>query len=164
MFDNHDFRMSGSITTMDIQCAKDELDNAIPFHTLLDVSANKFKAELAHKGTLSHRHRPTAEVLRASKMRRSVSTASNFSSITSFHTVMESSYLVKILQVFYIYLDFWFPQPDESLEESREATPDSDSGYVVSTVTTTSRVSHLFTEKDNPLPPQQGVSYHFTRS
>ena len=67
--------------------AKEELDRAVPFHTLLDVSANKAKAELAHKGALSMRHRPSTEALRSAVMRRSVSAASNFSSTTSFHTV-----------------------------------------------------------------------------
>jgi len=38
-------------------------------------------------------------------------------------------------------------QADESLEISREATPDSDSGYVVSTVTTTTRINPSLNEK-----------------
>ena len=78
---------SNNSSKMDLRRTKEELDNAIPFHTLLDVSANKSKAQLAHKGTLGQRHRPSAEALRASVMRRSVS--SNFSSNTSFHTVSE---------------------------------------------------------------------------
>ena len=73
------------IASMDHRKTKEELDQAIPFHTLLDVSASKSKALLAHKGTLGQRHRPSADALRASVMRRSVSTASNFSS--SYHTV-----------------------------------------------------------------------------
>ena len=64
------------------------LDRAVPFHTLLDISANKSKAELAHKGTMSLRSRPSSEALRSAVMRRSVSAASNFSSATnSFQTV-----------------------------------------------------------------------------
>ena len=37
----------------DMASAKEELDEAVPIHTLLDVSANRSKAELAHKGLLS---------------------------------------------------------------------------------------------------------------
>ena len=59
--------------------AKEELDQAVPFHTLLDVSANKSKAELAHKGILSQRQRPSQEALRATVLRKSVSTMSNAS-------------------------------------------------------------------------------------
>ena len=40
---------------------KQELDNAIPFHILLDVSANRSRAKLAHKGMLTTRHRPSEE-------------------------------------------------------------------------------------------------------
>ena len=63
----------------DMASAKEELDQAVPFHTLLDVSANKSKAELAHKGILSQRQRPSQEALRASVLRKSVSTLSNAS-------------------------------------------------------------------------------------
>jgi hypothetical protein len=48
----------------------------------LDISAHKSKAELAHKGTMSLRSRPSSEALRSAVMRRSVSAASNFSSNT----------------------------------------------------------------------------------
>jgi len=64
--------------------AKEELDKAIPFHSLLDVSANKSRAELAHKGLLSSRHRPSQEALRAAMMRKSIS---HTSSTASFQTV-----------------------------------------------------------------------------
>ena len=40
---------------------KEELDSAIPFHILLDVSANRSRARLAHKGMLTTRHRPSEE-------------------------------------------------------------------------------------------------------
>lgn len=63
----------------DMASAKEELDKAVPFHTLLDISANKSKAELAHKGILSQRQRPSTEALRASVLRKSVSTLSNTS-------------------------------------------------------------------------------------
>jgi hypothetical protein len=42
-------------------------------------------------------------------------------------------------------------QPSESLEESREATPDSDSGYVIATVTTTTTATPLATPLVTPL-------------
>ena len=48
-------------------------------------------------------------------------------------------------------------QPSESVEESREATPDSDSGYVISTVTTTTTSSTPTpnqSNKQSPSPPQ----------
>jgi hypothetical protein len=78
---------------MDLRKTKEELDSAIPFHTLLDVSATKSKAQLAHKGTLGQRHKPSAEALRASILKRSVSTASNFSSNASFHTVRNGKFV-----------------------------------------------------------------------
>ena len=43
------------------ETTKEELDNAIPFHILLDVSANRSRAKLAHKGMLTSRHRPSEE-------------------------------------------------------------------------------------------------------
>ena len=43
------------------------------------ISANKSKAELAHKGILSQRQRPSQEALRATVLRKSVSTLSNAS-------------------------------------------------------------------------------------
>ena len=63
----------------DMASAKEELDAAVPFHTLLDVSANRSRAELAHKGTLMQRQRPSQEALRATVLRKSVSTLSNAS-------------------------------------------------------------------------------------
>ena len=63
----------------DMASAKEELDAAVPFHTLLDVSANRSRADLAHKGTLSQRQRPSQEALRATVLRKSVSTLSNAS-------------------------------------------------------------------------------------
>ena len=72
---------------MDLKRTKEELDNAVPFHTLLDVSATKSKAQLAHRGTLGQRHRPSNEALKRSILRRAPSNASNFSSNASFHTV-----------------------------------------------------------------------------
>ena len=56
----------------DMASAKEELDEAVPIHTLLDVSANRSKAELAHKGLLSQRQRPSTEALRATVLRKSV--------------------------------------------------------------------------------------------
>ena len=55
---------------------KDELDKLFPFHKLLDVSAGKSKAELAHKGAMSQRTKPTSDALRTSILRRSVSASS----------------------------------------------------------------------------------------
>jgi hypothetical protein len=56
---------------------------------------------------------------------------------------------------------FFSLQPCESVEESREATPDSDSGYVISTVTTTTTSSSTSStptpnqsNKQSPSPPQ----------
>ena len=63
----------------DMASAKEELDEAVPIHTLLDVSANRSKAELAHKGLLSQRQRPSTEALRATVLRKSVSTLSSAS-------------------------------------------------------------------------------------
>ena len=68
------------LTTDDSLDPSDVLDRAVPPHTLLDVSAGRSKAELAHKGTMSLRSRPSSEALRSAVMRRSVSAASNFSS------------------------------------------------------------------------------------
>ena len=85
----------------DMASAKEELDQAVPFHTLLDVSANKSKAELAHKGILSQRQRPSQEALRASVLRKSVSTLSNASD-SGFPV---SSHSVEISGFFY-HLDF----------------------------------------------------------
>lgn len=39
---------------------KDELDNAVPPHALLDVSVTRSKAELATRGGLANRHLPTS--------------------------------------------------------------------------------------------------------
>lgn len=39
---------------------KEELDRAVPPHDLLDVSANKSKAELANRGGLANRQLPTS--------------------------------------------------------------------------------------------------------
>eukprot|EP00095_Tigriopus_kingsejongensis_P004757 maker-scaffold510_size151595-snap-gene-0.42 protein:Tk04757 transcript:maker-scaffold510_size151595-snap-gene-0.42-mRNA-1 annotation:"PREDICTED: uncharacterized protein LOC664255 isoform X4" len=61
---------------------KEELDKLIPFHELLDTSANKSKAELAHKGTMSQRNKPTNDALRTSILRRSVSATSTIDSLT----------------------------------------------------------------------------------
>ena len=63
----------------DMASAKEELDEAVPIHTLLDVSANRSKAELAHKCLLSQRQRPSTEALRATVLRKSVSTLSSAS-------------------------------------------------------------------------------------
>ena len=63
--------------------------------------------------------------------------------------------LINLIWLHYIEL-----QPCESVEESREATPDSDSGYVISTVTTTTTSSTSSTptqnqsHKQSPSPPQ----------
>ncbi len=109
---NHDFfqiipedivqRLSGGdiSDTDDSLDPSEMLDRAVPFHTLLDISANKSKAELAHKGTMSLRSRPSSEALRSAVMRRSVSAASNFSSATnSFQTVSCDNYFVAISKV-----------------------------------------------------------------
>ena len=55
----------------------EEFDKVIPFHTLLDVSASKSKAELAHKGVMSQRQKPTTDALRTAILKRSVSTVWN---------------------------------------------------------------------------------------
>jgi hypothetical protein len=49
---------------MDLRKTKEELDSAIPFHTLLDVSATKSKAQLAHRccvylALMVYLHNPT---------------------------------------------------------------------------------------------------------
>ena len=81
----------------DMASAKEELDAAVPFHTLLDVSANRSRAELAHKGTfLSQRQRPSQEALRATVLRKSVSTLSNASDsgfpVSLIITVVENDF------------------------------------------------------------------------
>ena len=43
---------------------KDELDDAVPSHILLDVSANRSRARLAHKGLMTTRNRPSENSLR----------------------------------------------------------------------------------------------------
>jgi hypothetical protein len=45
-----------------------------------------------------------------------------------------------------------FFQPSESLEESREPTPDSDSGYVIASVTTTTTATTTATPTPAPTP------------
>lgn len=57
----------------------ESFDRLIPFHQLLDVSPNRSKAELAHKGALKERQRPSTEALRTAILRRTVSTTSNVS-------------------------------------------------------------------------------------
>jgi len=114
----------------DMASAKEELDQAVPFHTLLDVSANKSKAELAHKGILSQRQRPSQEALRATVLRKSVSTLSNAS-------------------------DSGFPV--DSCEDTRENTPDSDSGYVGSVVTVTS-TSRTFPPNNSNSNPSSNIA------
>ena len=57
----------------------ESFDRLIPFHKLLDVSPNRSKAELAHKGALSQRQRPSTDALRTAILRRTVSTTSNVS-------------------------------------------------------------------------------------
>ena len=61
----------------------ESFDRLIPFHKLLDVSPNRSKAELAHKGALSQRQRPSTDALRTAILRRTVSTTSNVSSTRS---------------------------------------------------------------------------------
>ena len=58
---------------------KVELDNAIPFHMLLDISPNRSRAKLAHKGMLTTRHRPSEKSLRGAirKKSRHLSNKSN---------------------------------------------------------------------------------------
>ena len=58
---------------------EESFDRLIPFHQLLDVSPNRSKAELAHKGALSQRQRPSTDALRTAILRRTVSTTSNVS-------------------------------------------------------------------------------------
>lgn len=73
------------------------LDQSIPAHELLDVRACKNRAELAHKGGMAQRNKPSPDALRTSILRQSVESDEAV-------VVRESS-------------------------ESREETPDSDSGY-----------------------------------
>lgn len=79
--------------------AKEELDKAVPFHSLLDVSANRSRAELAHKGLLSSRHRPSQEALRAAMMRKSIS---HTSSTASFQTVSRPSSVLFVLFIIFL--------------------------------------------------------------
>ena len=43
---------------------KDDLDDAVPSHILLDVSAIRSRARLAHKGLMTTRNRPSENSLR----------------------------------------------------------------------------------------------------
>jgi len=47
-----------------------ELDQVIPKHQLLDSTAAKHKKELAHRGILASRHRPSGQGLRTQILRR----------------------------------------------------------------------------------------------
>ncbi len=69
--------MDGDISECDDTSQQDDLDRLIPFHKLLDVSPNKSRAELAHKGGMSQRNRPSTEALRTAILRRTVSATSN---------------------------------------------------------------------------------------
>ncbi|CAB4064737.1 PPP1R9 [Lepeophtheirus salmonis] len=111
-----------NVYNMDNKDIKEEFDSAVPAHELLDIRANKFKAELATKGAMmSQRHRPTPDALRSNVLKRSVSAAS----ASSFQTLDQ-----------------------ESCSESREATPDSDSGYMAATCVAVSNRTY-----NKPLPP-----------
>ena len=137
----------------DMASAKEELDSAVPFHTLLDVSANKSKAELAHKGVLSQRQRPSTEALRATVMRKSVSTLSSASDsgfpvrFQTFQSGCGQKNFPHDKQTMPTFAPRSFSKPQfkqelffqvDSCEDTRENTPDSDSGYVGSVVTVTS--------------------------
>ena len=65
--------------------AKEELDNAVPFHILLDVSAHRSRAKLAHKGLLTTRHRPSEESLRGGTRRNSNSSNTKVNYIPIVH-------------------------------------------------------------------------------
>ncbi len=68
--------MDGEISETE-DSIKEDLDAVIPFHQLLDVSANKSKAELAHKGSMmAQRQRPSTDALRTAILKRSVSSSS----------------------------------------------------------------------------------------
>ncbi|XP_071744720.1 uncharacterized protein [Lepeophtheirus salmonis] len=116
-----------NVYNMDNKDIKEEFDSAVPAHELLDIRANKFKAELATKGAMmSQRHRPTPDALRSNVLKRSVSAAS----ASSFQTTDS------------------FELDQESCSESREATPDSDSGYMAATCVAVSNRTY-----NKPLPP-----------
>ena len=67
--------MDGEISETEESSFKEELDKLIPFHELLDVSASKSKAELAHKGAMSQRTKPSNE-MRSAVLKRSLSAVS----------------------------------------------------------------------------------------
>ncbi len=69
-----DLSMDGDISEADdssLRC--DDLDSAVPFHQLLDVSAGRSKAELGRSGALGGRHKPSPDALRTAILKRSVS-------------------------------------------------------------------------------------------
>ena len=99
--------MDGEISEADDVSLREDLDSAVPFHQLLDVSAGRSKAELARSGALSGRHKPSPDALRTAILKRSVSSSS---------AGVDSALA------------------DANDLSSREETPDSDSsGYNVST-------------------------------
>ena len=73
-----------------------DFSSIIPPHSLLDVSASKSKAELAHKGLLSSRQRPSTEALRATAAAATAArkSVSHTSSTASFHTVSVIQFFV----------------------------------------------------------------------
>ena len=97
---------------------EESFDRLIPFHTLLDVSPNRSKAELAHKGALSQRQRPSADALRTAILRRTVSATSNVSQkyilihvpellLNCLHVKLLRSGLCFSRLQEYIYLSWW---------------------------------------------------------
>lgn len=71
-----DLSMDGEISEADDSSMREDLDSAVPFHQLLDVSANRSKGELAHRGALSQRNKPSPDALRTAILKRSVSSSS----------------------------------------------------------------------------------------
>lgn len=65
---------------------KEELDEAIPQHELLDVSASKSKADLASRGGLANRQLPTVTNKRSGSLSNSssVSTGSEETNISYY--------------------------------------------------------------------------------
>lgn len=76
---------------------KEELDEAVPPHELLDVSASRAKGELAARGGLANRHLPS--------LKKTTSMSSAGSQVSNFIV-----FFLSYLSVFWLEVDFFFFQ------------------------------------------------------
>jgi len=81
--------MAGDISE-DKDNATTELDQVIPKHELLDSTAAKHRKELAHRGILATRHRPSGQGLRTQILRRQQTDSREASPAGNSDNVQES--------------------------------------------------------------------------